>query len=283
MKNIKSMSKSKILVTASTGNIGLPLSKALHKKGIPFTAATRNAEKAFEKFGFETETTNLDFKQPEGFAKALKGVKILFLCGPSATPGAEDLLVPLVEKAIDSGVEKFVFIASYPKIMSMIENSGKDYTFLRANFFMQNFELYQKEDISKRHQLFLPTGKGKAPYVDTHDIGLVAAEVIQDTSKFSKETIYLTGPEPMDLHQVADIFSDVLGKDITYKEPDDEAYRKEMEKRGYAEVYIDAMIAVFGKIKKGEVAQTSDRMEEILGRKPTSLKNYIERNRSVFI
>ena len=49
------MSKPKILVTASTGNFGLPLSKALHEKGIPFTAATRNAEMAFEKFGFEKD------------------------------------------------------------------------------------------------------------------------------------------------------------------------------------------------------------------------------------
>jgi hypothetical protein len=87
----------------------------------------------------------------------------------------------------------------------------------------------------------------------------------------------------MDLHQVANIFSKVLGKDITNKEPDDETYREEMEKRGLTKEYIDAMITVFGKIKKGEVAQTSDSIEEILGRKPTSLNNYIERNKSVFI
>ena len=277
------MNTSKILVTASTGNIGLPLSKALHEKGIPFTAATRDAEKAFEKFGFETDTAFLDFKDPAGFSEALKGIETLFLCGPSATPGAEKLLVPLVEQAIDSGVKKFVFIASYPDIMSMIEDSGRDYTFLRANFFMQNFELYQTEDLRDRQQLFLPTGKGKAPYIDTRDIGKVAAEVIEHPSKFSKETLYLTGPEAIDLHQAADIFSDVLGKKITFKEPDDEAYRKEMEKRGFPKEYIDAMIAVFGKIKKGQVAQTSDGIEKILGRKPTTLKAYVERNKSVFM
>src|SRR6056297_779166 len=277
------MSKPKILVTSSTGNIGLPLSKALHEKGIPFTAATRDAKKAFEKFGFETKTTPLDFKDPAGFSEALKGVETLFLCGPSATPGAEKLLVPLVEKAIDAGVEKFVFIASYPNIMSMIEDSGKDYTFLRGNFFMQNFELYQTEDIRDKHQLFLPTGKGKAPFIDTVDIGRVAAEVIENPSKFNKETIYLTGPESMDLHQAAGIFSEVLGKDIAYKEPDDEAYRKEMEKRGFSKAYIDAMIAVFGKIKTGQVAQTSDSIEKILGRKPNTLKQYIERNKSLFV
>lgn len=277
------MNKSKILVTASTGNVGLPLSIALHEKGIPFKAATRNAEKAFEKFGFETETAFLDFKDAAGFSEALKGVETLFLCGPSATPGAEKLLVPLVEQAIEFGVKKFVFIASYPNIMSMIENSGKDYTFLRANFFMQNFELYQTEDIRDQQQLFLPTGKGKAPYIDTHDIGKVAAEVIENPSKFSKETLYLTGPEAIDLHQAAEIFSEVLGKKITFKEPDDEAYRKEMEKRGFSKEYIDAMIAVFGKIKKGQVAQTSDGIEKVLGKKPTTLNDYVERNKSVFM
>ncbi|MFO7827838.1 MAG: NmrA family NAD(P)-binding protein [Bacteroidales bacterium] len=276
------MNRSKILVTASTGNIGFPLSKALHEKGIPFTAATRDAEKAIEQFGFETDTTYLDFKDPAGFPDALEDVKTLFLCGPSATPGAEKLLIPLVEQSIESGVKKFVFIASYPNIMNMIENSGRDYTFLRANFFMQNFELYQTEDIREQHQLFLPTGKGKAPYIDTHDIGKVAAEVIENPSKFTKETLYLTGPEAMDLYQAADIFSEVLDRDITFKEPDDEAYRKEMEKRGFSKEYIDAMIAVFGKIKKGQVAQTSDTIEKILGIKPTSLKDYVERNKSVF-
>ena len=276
------MNTSKILITASTGNIGLPLSKALHEKEIPFTAATRDAKKAFKKFDFETDTTYLDYKDPAGFPEALKGVETLFLCGPSATPGAEKLLEPLVEQSIDAGVKKFVFISSYPNIMSMIENSGRDYTFLRGNFFMQNFEMYQKEDIRDKQQLFLPTGKGKAPFVDTNDIGKVAAEVIENPSKFSKETLYLTGPEAMDLHQAATIFSEVLGKDITYKEPDDETYRKEMEQRGFSKEYIDAMIAVFGKIKKGQVAQTSDSIEQVLGKKPTPLKDYVERNKSVF-
>jgi uncharacterized protein YbjT (DUF2867 family) len=147
---------------------------------------------------------------------------------------------------------------------------------------MQNFKMYQKEDIREQNQLFLPTGKGKAPFVDTVDIGLVAAEAIEHPAKFSKETLYLTGPESMDLYRAAEIFSEVLGKDINYQEPDDETYRSEMERRGFSKEYIDAMIAVFGKIKKGQVARTSDDVEKILGRKPTTLKQYIERNKTVF-
>ncbi len=276
------MNKQKLLITASTGNIGLPLSKALHEKGIPFTAATRNPDKAFEKFGFKTETVPLDYTKPAGFPEALKGVETLFLCGPSATPGADKMLIKLVEQAIDSGVKYFVFIASYPNVMELIKKSGRDYTFLRGNFFMQNFEMYQTKDIREHNRLFLPTGKGKAPYVDTIDIGQVAAEVIANPADYKKETIYLTGPEALDLHQVADVFSDVLGKKITFSEPGDNEYRKEMKKRGFSEEYVDAMIAVFGKIKKGEVAQTSEDIEKILGRKPGSLRIYIERNKGIF-
>lgn len=276
------MKKSKILVTASTGNIGLPLSKALYEKGIPFTAATRNAEKAFDKFGFETETTFPDFKDPAGFPEAVKGVETLFLCGPSATPGAEKLLIPLVEKSIESGVKKFVFIASYPNIMSMIENSGKDYTFLRANFFMQNFEMYQTEDIRDKNQIFLPVGKGKAPFIHTRDIGEIAAEVIANPQIFKGKTLYITGPESMDHFQAADIFSDVLGRKITFENPDDDTYRKVMEKLGKPKEYIDAMIAVFGKIRDGKVDKVSNTVEEVLKRKPITLKAYAEEMKAHF-
>src|SRR6056297_732178 len=99
------MSTSKILVTSSTGNVGLPLSKKLHKENIEFTAATRDAARAEELFGFETDTVYLDFNDPSGFAQALKGKEWLFLCGPSATPGAEKLLVPLLDEAERAGIQ----------------------------------------------------------------------------------------------------------------------------------------------------------------------------------
>ncbi|MDZ7777532.1 MAG: hypothetical protein U5L09_18930 [Bacteroidales bacterium] len=42
------------------------------------------------------------------------------------------------------------------------------------------------------------------------------------------------------------------------------------------------MIAVFGKIKKGQVAQKSDTVEQMLHRKPLTLKTYVEENKALF-
>lgn len=271
-----------ILITAATGNVGQYVVKALQKKQIPFIAATRNTEKAKEKLGSNLKTVSLDFNVPSGFAPALEGVDILFLCGPSATPGAEDMMRPLAKEAIQQGVEHIVFMAVYPEIMEMIKNSDAKYTFIKANFFMQNFEMYQKEDIRDKNRIFLPTGKGKAPFIHTKDIGDVVAETIENPGNFEGKTLYLTGPQAMDHFLAAEIFSEVLGRNIEYQNPDDETYRKEMENRGFAQSYINAMIAVFGRIKSGEVAQTSDTVEKVLGRKPITLKDYVKEKKVIF-
>lgn len=276
------MQKSDILITSSTGNVGTPLVRKLQEKNIAVTAATRNADMAQKHFDKVQETVHLDFRDPGSFIPALKKKKTVFLCGPSATPGADKLLLPLVQEAKNQGVQHLVFIASYPNVMEAIEQSGMDFTFIRANFFMQNFEMYQTHDIRDKNQLFLPVGKGKAPFIHARDIGEVAAEVIANPEPYKGETLYITGPESMDHFQAADVFSDVLDRKITFENPDDETYRKVMEERGKPKEYIDAMIAVFGKIKQGKVDKVSNKVEEMLNRKPITLKEYVKEMKAHF-
>ncbi len=276
------MEKNKTLVTAATGNVGTPLVKALQRKGVPFTAATRHEQKAKEKLGADLDTVYFDFSARESFPDALRGVDTLFLCGPSATPGAQEMILPLIDEAQKQEVKHIVFIASYPKVMEAIEKTGISYTFIKANFFMQNFEIYQVEDIKNRNQIFMPVGDGKAPFIHTRDIGEVAAEVLERPEAFESKTLYITGPKAMDHFEAAQVFSKVLARTIIFKNPDDEVYREEMKKRGFTKVYIDAMIAVFGKIKKGQVAQTTNTVEEILERKPLTLEDYVKEKRELF-
>jgi uncharacterized protein YbjT (DUF2867 family) len=187
-----------------------------------------------------------------------------------------------VHEAVKQKIKHVVFIASYPGIRKKIEESGMDYTFLRGNFFMQNFELYQTRDIRDFDQIFMPCGEGKAPFIHTRDIGEVAAKAILNPSDFRNEEIYLTGPVALDHFEAAEIFSEVLGRKISYRNPDDETYTRVMKERGYSDEYIKAMIAVFGKIKKGQVAQTSGSVMEILGRTPATLSEYAEENKDFF-
>ncbi|MCF8308141.1 MAG: NmrA family NAD(P)-binding protein [Bacteroidales bacterium] len=276
------MSSSKLLITAATGNVGTPLVKALQRKNMRFTAGTRVAENARNKFGSDLETVYFDYDDPESFGPALEGKETMFLCGPSATPHAVDLIMPLIEEAKKQGLCHIVFIASYPSVMEAIKQAGIDYTFIKANFFMQNFEIYQTEDIRDRKQIFLPCGEGKAAFIHTRDIGEVSAEILTDPKPYKSETLYLTGPQALDHFEAAEVFSEVLETGITYRNPDETTYRREMKQRGFSDTYIEAMIKVFGKIKNGQTGQTSPVAEQMLNRKPLSLKDYVKERKEVF-
>ncbi|HYW35720.1 MAG TPA: NmrA family NAD(P)-binding protein [Balneolaceae bacterium] len=272
-----------ILVTAATGNVGAPLVKALQRRDMPFEAATRDAENARRQLGEPLNTVYLDYEDASSFDPALEGNDLLFLCGPSGTPNAPDLMMPIVDEAQKHDIKHIVFIASHPSVAKSIKESGINYTFIKANFFMQNFEMYQKKDIRDRDQIFLPCGEGKAAFVHTRDIGETAAAIFSNPADFEGETVKITGPKSMDHFEAASVFTDVLGRDIEYKNPDDETYRRDRKKRGYDDTYINAMIKVFGKIKDEDYAtETSPAVEEILGRKPLPLSDYVEENETVF-
>jgi uncharacterized protein YbjT (DUF2867 family) len=277
------MSTDQILVTAATGNVGAPLVKALQRKNLPFVAATRDAERARNKLGESLNTVHFDYEEPSGFGDALSGNELLFLCGPSATPNAAELMMPMVDEAVKHKVKHIVFVASYPTIGHAIKESGIDYTFLNANFFMQNFELYQTEEIRDRNRIFLPCGEGKAAFIHTRDIGEVAAEILADPDSYRQKTVELTGPKSINLYEAADAFSEILGRDIEYENPDGETYRSDRKQRGYSDAYIDAMISVFGKIKDDDYAtEISPAVEGILGCKPLPLSAYIDEEKALF-
>lgn len=273
----------RILVTAASGNVGAPLVKALKQKRLNFTAATRDSEKTRDQLGESVDTVFLDYEKPDSFGPALEGHQLLFLCGPSGTPNAADIIMPMVEEAKKKGIKHIVFIASHPSVNEAIEKSGIDHTFIKANFFMENFEMYQTEDIRNHKQIFLPCGEGKASFIQARDIGEVAAEILTNPSTYRQETLSITGPEALNFFEAADIFSEVLGTNITYKNPDDETYRNELKNRGYSDIYIEAMINVFGKIKKGVASKTRPTVEQVLGRPALSLKDYVEEKAGYFL
>src|SRR5699024_8836668 len=151
-----------------------------------------------------------------GFSEAVEGNDLLFLCGPSATPNASELIMPMVDEAVNHNIKHIVFVASHPTVKEGIQESGIDHTFLDANFFMQNFGLYQIEDIRDKKQIFLPSGDGKAAFVHCRDIGEVAAEILADPDVYQQETVGITGPKAIDLFEAAAIFSKALDTDIEY-------------------------------------------------------------------
>ncbi|MFW6270990.1 MAG: NmrA family NAD(P)-binding protein [Bacillota bacterium] len=115
------------------------------------------------------------------------------------------------------GVENNPLVPHY-KIEKLIKEEKVPYTFLRPSFFMQNLSTTHKKEIKKNDEIYIPAGKGKTNFIDVRDIADVVSLVLTEKNHINKAS-EITGKEALSYYEVANILSEKLGREITYKDP----------------------------------------------------------------
>lgn len=274
-------------ITGATGTIGREVIQALSKEGHRVLAASRHPEKSQELFGNQVEHVLFDFTQPNTFPN-LSSLEGIFLLGPPLNMGLFDLLTPFTDALIAQGSVRLVYLSAYgmeylPEIPfhtqmeEKLASSQLDWRILRPGFFMQNFGNYERENIEQRKILFSPAGEGRTPFISATDIGKAVA-VLLEQDNYRHQIFELTGDQAFSYVEVADMLSDILGETITYTNPDEATYRAVLAEAGAPPFIADYMISIYGLIKNGKVAQKTDHVERLLGRKPQSLREVLVRD-----
>lgn len=286
------MAAARILVTGITGNVGEAAALHLLRRGTPVRGAVTNVERAQEKWGGRTELVRLDFLEPATFAAALQGVSGVFLVRPPALGDPKSLL-PFVQKAKESGVRHIVFLSlmgiernplpPHYRIEKYVKNSGIPFTFLRPGFFMQNLNTTHRDDIRDRSDIFIPAGKAPVSLIDARDVGEAAAIALTDPESYGNRAFTLTGAEALTYEDAAAILTEVLGRRITYSDPSAGEFKREMLRRGLQKEIVNAMVAQYFTAKLGLAKRTTSELESILGRKPTTLEQYIRDYRGCWL
>ncbi|MGA9152391.1 MAG: NmrA family NAD(P)-binding protein [Candidatus Nitrosopolaris sp.] len=200
-----------ILVTGATGTVGseivkLLLSSAKGERGrkeesVVIKAAARSANHSiFEKFG-GIQVVQLDYTKPDTLTSALRGVDKLFLLTPFQSDMV-DLTSNLVNEAKKAGV-KYVVKQSvkgadaqpgiaptrlHRQAEKIIEESGIPFTFLRPNFFMQNFMTFYGHSIKTQGAFYVPAEDAKTSFVDVRDIARIAVQALNSKNGGGKHT-----------------------------------------------------------------------------------------------
>src|SRR5918912_2803473 len=191
-----------ILVTGATGTVGSEVVKQLlsakgkrKEEDIIVKAAARSADDSTFR-NLKVQAIELDFNNRGTLSVALTGVDKLFLLTPFQS-NMVDLTSNLVNEAKNSGVKYIVKQSvlgadAEPGITSsrlhrqaekVIEESGIPFTFLRPNFFMQNFVTFYSNFIKTQGAFYVPAGDAKASFVDVRDIAAVAVQSLSGHSK----------------------------------------------------------------------------------------------------
>jgi uncharacterized protein YbjT (DUF2867 family) len=278
----------KILVTGSTGTIGKALVKALQSKGASFVAGVTSAQRGRDVLGADVPIVVFNYENKETYGQATEGVSKVFLLGPPLRMDLDTLVLPFVEHLKASGITRVVYISAlaldevkelpfHTRVVEALKSQGFNYTILLPTFFSQNFKNYEWENITQRGVTFVPAGTGKVGFVDVEDIALVAATVLTEEGHTGK--IYtVTGPELLSYAEAAGHLSEVLGKHIQYSNPSPDVYTQVLQEAGAPHFIASYMIPVYSLVADGKVNVLSDDVEKLTGKKPTPLKEVLERD-----
>ena len=282
-----------ILITGATGKTGSATAKSLGEKGETFRALIRNEEKkeGLESLGGEVVLGSIE--NTEVVNQSLQGVKTVLVLLPNSESQLA-LEKQLVDSAKQAGVERIVKMSSIeatpdatspiPKLHleseEYIKQSGLAWTMIKPNFYMQNL-LASAGTIKEQGKIFLPMGDGKTGMIDTTDVGKVLAKVLSEDGHESMNH-EITGPEILSFYEVAEIFSQVLGKQVDYVDVPMDAYKETLGQFLTNQWHLDAVIDLFKGIAEGGIEDKTDTFNELMGETPKSLSQFLAENSFIF-
>jgi uncharacterized protein YbjT (DUF2867 family) len=155
-----------------------------------------------------------------------------------------------------------------------IRASGMNWTMIRPTFFTQNF-LGAARTIKASDEIVLALGDAVVAPTDIRDVAEVIRLVLTDDAHRNK-SYDLTGPEALSLAQVAEKFSSVLGRKIRYVAQPVEDFRKILTQVGLPEWRVNAVCDEFKLLSKKSSAHTTDTIQKLLGRPPTSVEQFVK-------
>jgi uncharacterized protein YbjT (DUF2867 family) len=290
-----------ILITGATGTVGSEVVKHLvsskaggvgkGEKNVIVKAAVRSAANDNNTFQNlkEVQTVQLDYDKPDTLEAAFRDVDKLFLLTPFQS-NMVDLTSNLVREAKNARV-KYIVKQSvmgadaepgitpgrlHRQAEKIIEESEIPFTFLRPNFFMQNFVNFYSHSIKTQGAFYAPAGDAKVSFVDVRDIASVAVQaLINDSQQQHTQKAYtITGGEALSYGEAAEILSNEVGKKINYVNISDEDARKGMKDIGMDEWTIKSMIELFEITRAGYVSTISPVVEQVTGNKPITFSQF---------
>jgi uncharacterized protein YbjT (DUF2867 family) len=271
-----------ILVTGATGTVGRQVIEQLVRRRAGVRVLVRDPSKS--KFPAGVSVVQGDLLDVDSLSAAFSGVSTLFLLNAVVPDEFTQALVAL-NVARAAGVERVVYLSvihsdvyvNVPHfagkfgVERMIEQMGFSATILRPAYFMNN-ELTIKDVVLGYGAYPMPIGSKGLAMIDARDIGEIAAlELIrrdEAPGKLPLERINLVGPDTLTGADVAAIWSEVLGRPITYGGDDTVAFEQNLRKFMPGWMAFDMRLMSERFLSDGMIPEPGDvqRLTRLLGR-----------------
>lgn len=290
-----------LVVTGASGRLGrLVIEDLLTTQRVPadqVIATTRSPQKlaVFARRGVIVREA--DFNRPEGLVAAFAGgVRMLLIStAPEELPYVDGVRLrqhtAAIEAARQAGVAHVLYtsgpnpepgtpcfwLSDHYKTELALMNSGLHWTILR-HWEWPDWHLTMRwiaAASTGRH--FDATGTGASNHVTREDCARAAAAAL--LSDLSGNRRYdVTGPAPLTIEEIMSILSEVSGRSIRVAHGTPEEYEAHLAAEGVDPLLIPFLVGYARGVRCGRYAGTTSAVEELTGRKPTTLREFLVRH-----
>ena len=262
--------KTRFLVLGATAKTGKRVADKLRSQGHDVRAVSRSTTPAF------------DWTRPETWDDALRDIDAIYATFQPdlAVPGSDEIIAAFAKKAISHGAKRIVMLsgrgeAAAHRAEDALRHSGVDATVLRGNWFFQNFSEDMFLPYIQQGTLALPAGNIPEPFIDTNDIAECAVTCLLDSKHIGK-TYELSGPDALTFAEVTSILSDATNRKIDFVPITLDELDAGMASDSVPEDFRGLIRYLFSEVLDGRNSAPTTDVEQILGRRPNSLRNYAQ-------
>jgi uncharacterized protein YbjT (DUF2867 family) len=270
-------------ITGSTGRLGGRIARRLSAAGVTQRLLVRDPSRA-PALAAATAVPG-SYADRDGVFAAVQGLRTVLMVSASESPDRMAQHTAFIDTAAAAGVQQVVYISFYGAAPECTFTLGRDhfateeylrasgmaFTFLRDNLYADFFLAMVGEDGVIRG----PAAQGRVAAVAQDDIADATVAVLLDPAAHAAASYSLTGPEALNLDEVAAVLSETRGRPVTYHaETVPEAYAS---RAAYAvpDWQVDAWVSTYTAIAAGELAGVTGDVEKLAGHPATSLADLL--------
>ena len=233
-----------------------------------------------------------DFEDPRTFLKAFEHIDVLFLLRPPHISNIKKYFRPLISAMSEGGIQKVVFLSvqgaeqssiiPHRKIELLILEAGIEYVFMQPSYFMQNLTTTLLSGV-KEGAIVLPSKDAQFNWIDIEDIAEIGSLFLTEFDSYKNNSYVLTGSENLNFFSVVEKINNTTDGDLEYRSvnPLKFVMYKLKEKIPFGFIIVMFILHYLPTIQAEP--EISENVQKLLGRSPTSVDEFIVKNKGFFI
>lgn len=279
-----------IIVTGATGTLGSDIVERLLER-VPASqvgVSVRDVAKAQPLADRGARVRAGDFTEPGTLDHAFEGAEqVLVVSAAIRGGGAFEANSAAIDAAKRAGASRILYTshqAASPESLfapqtvhaateQHLAASGVAYTALRNGFYANAIGIHLDAALATG-QIVTPED-GPVSWTAHADLAEAAAIALSEPATLNGFTKPLTASTALDLSQVAEIISGIVGRTVTHVTVGDEEWRASAIERGLPPMVADFSLGMFRAARRGEFDVVDPTLERVIGRPTTPVETVV--------